>query len=168
MPDDGPPGKIRIPIGPVWNARGPDFSEDMRELCRMVKNRKTPEQLVEHVQNDALINFAFIGNKGMDDQSPFSPVDIEPPPMGKPEFVNLLTRWITEAAMACSTDGTVILADKTTMDVPLAPFGGASVRKPSTRRSTSRRSRDVEVALHRNIDVRGHSADAGLQSEGQR
>ncbi len=65
VPNEGPK-KIRIPTGPVWNARGPDFSEDMRELCRMVKSRKTPEQLVEHVQNDALIDFAFKATAGMD------------------------------------------------------------------------------------------------------
>ncbi len=121
--------KIRIPTGPVWNARGPDFSEDMLELCQMVKNRKTPEELVEHVQNDALIDFGFKGTAGMDDQSQYWPPELETPPLAKPEFVNLLTRWITEAAMACSTDGTVVLADKTTIDMTLSPFGGASVRK---------------------------------------
>jgi hypothetical protein len=128
VPNEGPK-KIRIPIGPVWNARGPDFSEDMPELCRMVKNRKTPEQLVEHVQNDALIDFAFKGTAGMDEQSQFWPPELETPPLTKPEFVNLLTRWITEAAMACSTDGTIVLAEKVTIDMPLSPFGGASVRK---------------------------------------
>lgn len=128
VPNEGPQ-KIRIPTGPVWNARGPDFSEDMLELCLMVKNRKTPEQLVEHVQNDALIDFGFKGTAGMDEQSQFWPPELETPPLTKPEFVNLLTRWITEAAMACSTDGTVVLADKTTIDMQQAPFGGASVRK---------------------------------------
>ena len=120
---------IRVPTGPVWNRLGPPFSMDASEMCEMVKMNRTPEQLVEHVQTDALIAFAFEGNKAIDDQSPQSPVDVEPPPLTKPEFVNLLMRWITEAAMACSTDGTVVLADKTTIDMQQAPFGGASVRK---------------------------------------
>ena len=120
---------IRVPTGPVWNRLGPPFSMDAGEMCEMVKMNKTPDELVEHVQTDALIAFAFEGNKAIDDQSPQSPVEVEPPPLTKPEFVNLLTRWITEAAMACSTDGTVVLADKTTIDMQQAPFGGASVRK---------------------------------------
>jgi hypothetical protein len=120
---------IRVPTGPVWNRLGPPFSMDASEMCEMVKMNRTPEQLVEHVQTDALIAFAFEGNKAIDLQSPQSPVDVEPPPLTKPEFVDLLTRWITEAAMACSTDGTVVLADKTTIDMTLSPLGGASVRK---------------------------------------
>ena len=139
-PRDGPTRKnapcmtegknmIRVPTGPVWNRLGPPFSMDAGEMCEMVKMNKTPDELVEHVQTDALIAFAFEGNKAIDDQSPQSPVEVEPPPLTKPEFVNLLTRWITEAAMACSTDGTVVLADKTTIDMQQAPFGGASVRK---------------------------------------
>ena len=130
VPNEGPK-KIRIPTGPVWNARGPDFSEDMRELCRMVKSRKTPEQLVEHVQNDALIDFAFKGTAGMDAQSDFWVVDLEKPPKTKPEFVNLLTRWITEAAMACGTDGKLTLDDNVKLDSRSA-FGKGKTRNETT------------------------------------
>ena len=130
VPNEGPK-KIRIPTGPVWNARGPDFSEDMRELCQMVKNRKTPEQLVDHVQNDALIDFAFKGTAGMDEQSSFWPPELEKPPLGKPEFVSLLTRWITEAAMACGTDGTVTLDDSVKLDSRTA-FGKGKTRNETT------------------------------------
>ena len=130
MPGEGP-GKIRVPTGPVWNRLGPPFTKDAREMCQMVKENKTPEQLVEHVQTDALIAFAFEGNKAMDDQSPFSPVDLEPPPLTKPEFVNLLTRWITEAAMACGTDGTVTLDDSVKLDSQSA-FSKTKTRNETT------------------------------------
>jgi hypothetical protein len=130
MPGEGP-GKIRVPTGPVWNRLGPPFTKDAREMCQMVKMNKSPEELVEHVETDALIDFAFIGNKAMDDQSPFSPVDIEPPPLTKPEFVNLLTRWITEAAMACGTDGEVTLDDNVKLDSRSA-FGESKTRNETT------------------------------------
>jgi hypothetical protein len=88
-----------------------------------------PDSLLEHVTTDPLIGFAFEGRRAIDAQSPFAPVDAEPPPIDRAAFAALLTRWITEAAMACSTDGTVVLADKVTMDMTLSAFGGASVRK---------------------------------------
>jgi hypothetical protein len=88
-----------------------------------------PDSLLEHVTTDPLIGFAFEGRRAIDGQSPFAPVDAEPPPIDRAAFAALLTRWITEAAMACSTDGTVVLADKVTIDMPLSPFGGASLRK---------------------------------------
>jgi hypothetical protein len=122
---------IRVPTGPVWNRLGPPFTKDAREMCQMVKEHMGPEQIVEHMQTDALIAFAFEGNKAMDDQSPFSPVDLEPPPLTKPEFINLVTRWITEAAMACGTDGTVTLDDSVKLDSQSA-FGRGETRNETT------------------------------------
>jgi hypothetical protein len=110
----------------------------MRELCQMVKDRKpTPEQLVDHVQNDFLIDWAFKGNLGMDEQSPRWPAGEEldgtakKPPLKKPDFVNLMTRWITEAAMACGTDGTVTFDDNVKLDGK-TPFGKSKVRNETT------------------------------------
>jgi len=130
VPNEGPK-KIRIPKGPVWNARGPDFSEDIRELCRMVKNGRTPEQFLDHVQNDALIDFAFKGDAAVDNQSDHWPVELEKPPLDKPAFVKLVTRWITEAAMACGTDGTVTLDDTTKLDSRTA-FAKSKTRNETT------------------------------------
>jgi len=128
-------GKIRKAVGPTWGDRGPDFPEDMRELCEAVKVRKpTPEQFVDHVENDFLIDWAFKGNRGMDEQSQYWPPDREKkdlPPLTKPEFVNLVTRWITEAAMACGTDGTLSLDDNVKLDGK-TPYGKTKVRNETT------------------------------------
>ena len=123
--------KIRVPTGPVWNRLGPPFTKDAREMCQMVKEKKTPEELVEHVQTDALINFAFIGDKAIGDDSPQSPVDIEPPPLDKPAFMKLLMGWITDAAMACGTDGKVTLDDNVKLDSQTA-FTKGKTRNETT------------------------------------
>jgi hypothetical protein len=132
VPGEGLEKKIRIPTGPVWNARGPDFTKDMRKLCQLVKERsESPEQLVHHVQTDTLIDWAFKGTAGMDGNSDYWPVELEKPPMDKPAFVNLLTRWITEAAMACGTEGTVTFDDTVKLDSKTS-FGKGNVRNETT------------------------------------
>ncbi len=99
----------------------------MRALCLAVKPRKSPPELLEHVRIDPIIDFAFEGKRAIAD-GPFGPVTAEPPPMSKEEFTSLLERWITEAAMACSTDGTLTLTDNVTLDSPRSPNGKTTVR----------------------------------------
>jgi hypothetical protein len=123
-------GEARVAVGPVWNTTGPEFvGKDARELCRQIKGSMGPALLLEHVTTDPLIGFAFEGKRAIDSQSPFAPMEAEPPPIDRAAFAAVLTRWITEAAMACSIDGTVELVDKLEMDAALAPFGGAAVQK---------------------------------------
>jgi hypothetical protein len=86
-----------------------------------------PADLLEHVRDDPLIGFAFEGRRAIAD-GPFGPVAAEPPPMSKDEFIEVLLRWITEGAMACSTDGTVTLTDNTMIDSRPSPFGNTAVR----------------------------------------
>lgn len=126
----GEPREYRQREGETWNGVGepPSFvGLDMRSLCIAVKKRKNPEDLLAHVRQDGLIGFAFEGRRAIAD-GPFGPVDPEPPPMSREEFAGLLLRWITEAAMACSTDGTVTLADNTMIDSRPSPFGNTAVR----------------------------------------
>jgi predicted Rdx family selenoprotein len=128
------PGRIRVPIAGkmVWNRLGPPFSMDAREMCQMVKDHLGPAELLEHMETDALIAFAFEGNAAMDAQSPYA-ADIvpDPPPHTKPEFIKLTTRWITEAAMACGTEGTVTFDDTVKVDLR-SPFGSGAVRNETT------------------------------------
>lgn len=122
-------GKVRVPAGPVWDDLGPDFTgKDARALCLKIKGAMGPQNLLEHVQNDPLIGFAFEGKRAIDGQSPFAPVDAEPPPLDRAAFAALLTRWITEAAMACNTDGKVVLTDDVRIDTLPSPSSSTSVR----------------------------------------
>ncbi len=100
-------GEIRVATGPVWDRTGPDFvGKDALTLCLEVKRGMGPIRLIEHARADHLIGFAFEGRRAID-AGPFAPMDAEPPPMGQAEFVQLLDGWITEAAMACGTNGTI-------------------------------------------------------------
>jgi hypothetical protein len=122
-------GAVRVAVGPVWSRLGPSFTgKDARALCLQIKGAMGPQNLLEHVQNDPLIGFAFEGRRAIDGQSPFAPVDAEPPPIDRAAFAALLTRWITQAAMACNTDGTVVLTDNVTIDSAPSRFGSTSVR----------------------------------------
>jgi hypothetical protein len=113
----------------VWNTLGPDFTgKSDRELCLKIKGAMGPQNLLAHVRDDPLIDFAFKGAKAIDGQSPFAPPDVEPPPIDKAAFADLLTRWITEAAMACQTDGTVVLIDNVKIDTVPSPFSSTSIR----------------------------------------
>jgi hypothetical protein len=125
-------GEVRVKTGETWHdsrsGNPPPFvGLDMRSLCLEVKKRKGPMNLLEHVRDDPLIAFAFEGRRAIAD-GPFGPVAPEPPPMSKDEFIEMLLRWITEAAMACNTDGTVTLTDNTMIDSRPSPFGNTSVR----------------------------------------
>lgn len=121
-------GEIRVATGPTWGGRGPSFvGLDMRTLCLEVKMEMGPQSLLQHVREDPLIGFAFEGRRAIAD-GPFGDIDAEPPPMSKEEFAGMLLRWIGEAAMACSTDGTVALTDNVMLDSAPSPFGKTQVR----------------------------------------
>jgi hypothetical protein len=121
------PGRIRIAAGPTWGGLGPSFvGMDMHAVCRQIKHEMGPPALLHHVREDFLIGVAFDGTRALG--GAYEPVTPEPPPMTKEEFATLLTRWITEAAMACGTDGTVDLTDNVTLDSPRSPFGKTTVR----------------------------------------
>jgi hypothetical protein len=135
------PGEIRVPVGATWGGRGPSFvGLDMRTLCLEVKAAMGPETLLTHVREDPLIGFAFEGRRAIADGQ-FGPVDADPPRMSKEEFVGVLLRWIGEAAMACSTDGTVALTDNVMLDSAPSPFGRTQVRNAI----------DAKVAIEREV-----------------
>jgi hypothetical protein len=131
VPGELDQGEIRVPAGPVWNALAPDFmsfvGKDARTLClQLKKNVAGPEALLKHLREDHLIEVAFEGTRGMDGQSPI-PVEDPPgsmpkPPLSKEAFIELMTQWITEAAMSCRTDGTVDYKDDLTITSPPSPI----------------------------------------------
>ena len=118
-------GEVRVAAGPVWNDTGPTFFDDVESMCSNMQGQG-PSGLLEHLSNDALIGFAFEGRRAIYG-GPLEP-PAEPPPMSRAEFVDLARRWITEAVMACRTDGTVALADNVVLDSAPSPFGKTSVR----------------------------------------
>ena len=127
VPGEQDQGEIRVPVGPVWNALAPDFmsfvGKDALTLClQLKKNVAGPEALIKHLNEDHLIEFAFEGTRGMDSTAPIPPDDMETPPMSKEAFIELVTRWITEAAMACRTDGTVDYKDDLTITSSPSPI----------------------------------------------
>lgn len=61
--------------------------------------------------------------------------------MSQEEFAGMLLRWIGEAAMACSTDGTVVLTDNVMIDSPRSPYGKTQVRNAI----------DAKVAIEREV-----------------
>jgi hypothetical protein len=125
------PGRIRIAAGPTWGGLGPDFvdgtgkAKDMRTICRLIKKEMAPPQLLHHMREDFLIGVAFEGTLALDATYEFAP---DPPKMSRDAFAALLERWITEAAMACSTDGTLTLTDNLTLDSPRSPYGKTAIR----------------------------------------
>jgi hypothetical protein len=138
------PGEVRVPTGGTWSGGAPPFvGLDMRALCLAVKTTKPPAALLDHVATDTLISFAFEGKRAIAD-GPFGPVTAEPPPVSREEFTSLLERWITEAAMACSTDGNVVLTDNVTLDSPRSPNGKTQVRNAIDAKVTI--ERDVATA----------------------
>jgi hypothetical protein len=98
---------------------------DMRAVCRRIKHEMAPPELLHHVREDFLIGVAFDGTRALDAAYEATP---DPPPMTRDAFAALLERWITEAAMACGTDGTLVLTDNLTLDSPRSPFGTTAVR----------------------------------------
>jgi hypothetical protein len=57
--------------------------------------------IMHHLSEDERIDMAFEGMRGIDDSSPEWPVDAEPPPMSKADFLAAAARWIGEGGMGC-------------------------------------------------------------------
>lgn len=57
--------------------------------------------IMRHLSEDDRIDMAFEGMRGIDESSPEWPVDAEPPPMSKPDFLAAAARWIGQGGMGC-------------------------------------------------------------------
>jgi hypothetical protein len=94
-----------------------------------------------HLQTDPLIGVGFVGNGGVDADSPFvDDVTVEPPPMSKAEFLAKAQRWLNEGQGACSNkwNGTITEDSTSSEKATLAPAPG---------------SREVKVDTHNVITV---------------
>ena len=72
---------------------------DTLTLCERM--RLMGDNLLVHVDKSIDIELGFEGRRGIDERSPFGPVDAEPPPMSKAEFLAAARRWVEQGKMAC-------------------------------------------------------------------
>jgi hypothetical protein len=92
----------------------------------------TGSLLLSHVEHDALIDFAFRGNRAMDGDSyvaSFGLPDIDPPPLSKAEFTGYLRDWIAALGAEDSwpqEDCSVVLDEPAAVDEPPTGIAGGT------------------------------------------
>jgi hypothetical protein len=145
---------------PSWRlapARMSLVDKDTLTLCRQMRkvnglasaaNRATFDQ---HLHNDALIDLAFVGNKGIA-ADPDAASTAAPPPMDKEAFVAAAKHWLDDGLAGCSNgwSGTITETTKFFESVTFAPAAGG---------------RQVSTDSLLTIDVDENEATATLQWE---
>ena len=118
--------------------------KDTMSLCRQFRtekfsvNTRTADSRgfwLNHLQTDELIGIAFVGNGGVDENSPFADdVTVEPPPMSKGEFLAKAQRWLKDGQGACSNkwNGTITEDSTSSEKVTFAPAPGGREVKQET------------------------------------
>jgi hypothetical protein len=125
-----------------------------REVCRDIADFVRvvgPGAFLRHLSTDPLIGLAFEGLKGIDTDSPMWPVEEEPPPLERSEFVQLANVWVTQGHAQCGSgwSGSINFTETassispgydagstTTVDITLVN-GQASARLVDKRHETS-------------------------------
>jgi hypothetical protein len=90
---------------------------------------------LEHLQTDQLIGVGFVGNGGVDENSPLvDDVSVEPPPMSKGEFLARAQRWLKDGQGACTNkwNGTITEDATFAEKVTFAPAPGGREVKQDT------------------------------------
>jgi hypothetical protein len=83
--------------------------KDVLALCRQMRGGNAGAAFVSHIAGDDLIGLAFVGQKGIGDDSAFAPVAAEPPPMSRDDMVAAANHWVTDGKAGCGSawNGTI-------------------------------------------------------------
>lgn len=120
------------PDARFWKLAPKRFSLVGREtlqLCRQFRSNPGTMNLrtaagraafLEHLRTDHLIVNAFVGNRGIEDESP------QPPPMTHQRFIALARHWLEDGEGACANDwnGTITETLARTQEASFAPAPG--------------------------------------------
>jgi hypothetical protein len=145
---------------PSWRlapARMSLVDKDTLPLCRQMRKVNSLASAANraafdhHLHNDALIDLAFVGNRGIA-RDPDEPVTLAPPPMSKEAFFAAATRWLEDGLASCSNKWSGTITETTTFSesVTFAPAPGG---------------RQLSTATHLTINVDENVATASLQWE---
>jgi len=97
-----------VPRGPWEAVSGITFDDEIVPMCetmRHVVQVLGPSGLVSFLAADPVVGLGFDGLRGMDERSPFWPVEADPPPMNRADFVAAAARWATEGRAECGGHG---------------------------------------------------------------
>jgi hypothetical protein len=83
--------------------------KDTLALCRQMRSNDSAANFVSHITNDDLIGLAFVGQRGVGDDSAFGPLAPDPPPMSREEMIAAAKHWVEDGKAGCGSawNGTI-------------------------------------------------------------
>jgi hypothetical protein len=146
---------------PSWRLAPKHMSlvgKDTLPLCRQMRSVNSlasasqREVFSHHLNNDPLIDLAFVGESAIGPDSPMDRVKPAPPPMGRGEFMAAAQRWLDDGQAMCSNkwSGTITETTSASERVTFAPAAG---------------SRTVSTETHLTINVVENRATASVKWE---
>jgi hypothetical protein len=94
--------------GPWEAVSGIKFDDQVVPMCETMSHLVQvlgPSTFVSFLAADPVVGLGFDGLRGMDERSPFWPVEADPPPMDRTDFVAAAQRWVTEGRAECGSHG---------------------------------------------------------------
>lgn len=94
--------------GPWESVSGIMFDNQLKPMCetmRHVVEVLGPAEFVRFLAADPVVGLGFEGLRGMDDRSPFWPLEPAPPPLDQASFVAAAARWVNEGHAECAPHG---------------------------------------------------------------
>ena len=85
---------------------GIKFDNNVISMCNTVRHVVQvlgPSAFVSFLDSDPVVGVGFDGLRGMDENSPFWPLDPESPPMDRGEFVQRANAWVTQGKAQCGS-----------------------------------------------------------------
>jgi hypothetical protein len=87
---------------------GIKFDTNVMPMCatmRHVVQVLGPSDFVSFLGSDPVVGLGFDGLRGMDENSPYWPMDAESPPIERDEFVQMADTWVTQGKARCGSGG---------------------------------------------------------------
>lgn len=140
-PDEGCLSCHNAPNVSFWMLAPKRFSlvgKELLQLCRQFRSNPGMMDLrsetgraafLDHLVTDALIVNAFVGNRGIADES------LQPPPMTHQRFIALARHWLEDGEGACANDwnGTITETVARAQESSFAPAPGGRTFKTDAR-----------------------------------
>jgi hypothetical protein len=77
--------------------------KDTLTLCRRMRGSDAAAGFVGHITNDDLIGLAFVGQRGVGDDSAFGPLVPDPPPMSRADMIAAAKHWVQDGQAGCGS-----------------------------------------------------------------
>jgi hypothetical protein len=92
--------------------------KDTLALCRQMRaSGGAGGGFVEHIAGDGLIGLAFVGQRGIGDDSAFGPRTPDPPPMDRSDMVAAAKHWVEDGHAGCGSAWNGTIKKTTTLKV---------------------------------------------------